>query len=279
MALTFRSNGVGGGLVSASWWNDYYNLMTGVMNDQPVTFGNNLTVNGSNGIMFNGKLGVSSVGDVLDASGTTLYLKAKTGGNFHFQDPNGTDQFILSSTNSSIQVNQWLGVRKISGTQLAEFKGDGTFCISGAFYESTNGSIATSPGQSMDSFDVAEVFPCDTHYEVGTIVCPGSDSRLYKCTHDNCPCAMVVSKVPGFGIGKPGDNENYIAMAGRVNVATAQDIPPRSMVCSDGRGGVRTLHTNEGSFVLGFTINSTSTIEGRPMVAIFLRPLFITMKG
>ena len=36
MPLTVRSNGTGGGIVSAAWWNDYYNLLTGAMNDQAV---------------------------------------------------------------------------------------------------------------------------------------------------------------------------------------------------------------------------------------------------
>ena len=38
MALTLRTNGSSGvNLVTASWWNDYYNLLTGVMQDQIVT--------------------------------------------------------------------------------------------------------------------------------------------------------------------------------------------------------------------------------------------------
>jgi hypothetical protein len=37
MALTLRSNGTNGGIVSAAWWNDYYDLLTGLMTDQIVT--------------------------------------------------------------------------------------------------------------------------------------------------------------------------------------------------------------------------------------------------
>lgn len=38
MALTLRGDGTGSAfLVSSGWWNDYYNLLTGVMTDQPVT--------------------------------------------------------------------------------------------------------------------------------------------------------------------------------------------------------------------------------------------------
>ena len=39
MALTLRTNGSAGvNLVTAQWWNDYYNLVTGAMSDQTVTF-------------------------------------------------------------------------------------------------------------------------------------------------------------------------------------------------------------------------------------------------
>jgi len=45
MALTLRTNGSSGiNLVSSIWWNDYYNLLTGVMNDQPVTVSSNLVL-------------------------------------------------------------------------------------------------------------------------------------------------------------------------------------------------------------------------------------------
>lgn len=50
MPLTVRQNGttVGGqpNNATASWWNDYYDLLTGAMTDQPVTLGNTLTVSG-----------------------------------------------------------------------------------------------------------------------------------------------------------------------------------------------------------------------------------------
>jgi hypothetical protein len=45
MALTLRTNGSGGSnLVGAAWWNDYYNLLTGVMTDQIVTLKTDLIV-------------------------------------------------------------------------------------------------------------------------------------------------------------------------------------------------------------------------------------------
>lgn len=44
MPLTNRSNGVAGGLISASWWNDYFSLFRGTMLDQPVQIDNPLTL-------------------------------------------------------------------------------------------------------------------------------------------------------------------------------------------------------------------------------------------
>lgn len=45
MALTFRTNGSSApNLVGAAWWNDYYNLLTGAMQDQEVTIQNNLVL-------------------------------------------------------------------------------------------------------------------------------------------------------------------------------------------------------------------------------------------
>jgi hypothetical protein len=56
MALTVRGDGTGGiYLVGSAWWNDYYDLLTGAMHDQPVelnyrpgsgTAGNTLTLKG-----------------------------------------------------------------------------------------------------------------------------------------------------------------------------------------------------------------------------------------
>lgn len=45
MALTLRSNGSGSSnLINASWFNDFYNLLTGAMTDQPVTLANTLSL-------------------------------------------------------------------------------------------------------------------------------------------------------------------------------------------------------------------------------------------
>jgi hypothetical protein len=43
LALTVRTNG---STITASWFNDYYNLLTGVMADQPVTITNTLISRG-----------------------------------------------------------------------------------------------------------------------------------------------------------------------------------------------------------------------------------------
>ena len=47
MALTVRTNGSSSpNIITASWWNDYYNLLTGSMQDQEITLKNMLTLVG-----------------------------------------------------------------------------------------------------------------------------------------------------------------------------------------------------------------------------------------
>lgn len=62
MALTQRVDGTGSvALVDATWWNEYYLLLTGQMTDQPVTIANNLTVKGQgNAFVWTGTLGGSN---------------------------------------------------------------------------------------------------------------------------------------------------------------------------------------------------------------------------
>src|SRR5271157_3547791 len=43
MALTQRTNGSGSAnIIQAAWWNDYYNLFTGAMSDQPIHIANSV---------------------------------------------------------------------------------------------------------------------------------------------------------------------------------------------------------------------------------------------
>lgn len=44
MALTRRGDGTGAAFqVNSAWWNDYYDLLTGAMTNQPVTIANTIT--------------------------------------------------------------------------------------------------------------------------------------------------------------------------------------------------------------------------------------------
>lgn len=62
MALTQRVDGTGSiALVDATWWNEYYLLLTGQMTDQPVTIANNLSVKGQgNYFNWNGTLNAAN---------------------------------------------------------------------------------------------------------------------------------------------------------------------------------------------------------------------------
>lgn len=284
MALTFRSNGLAGGLVSAAWWNDYYNLLTGVMTDQPITISNQMTLktgnaqfsilNGSGGTTFNvDNTGSVYVGDMIKwplrigEPGTANWIQfgRNTGDSIYYMQTNGTTSGF-----------GWY----VNTTKRMELKNNGTLVLT-ANYAST-GTFATSSNIAFDNFDVAEVFECDQQYPNGTVVCPGPDGsgKLVQCSHDNCYTPMVVSYKPGLGIGENNHPEgiHYIAIAGRVNIRTAQDIGPRQMVCSDGRGGVRTLKAGEASAVVGFTLNETSVVDGHSVVGVFLRPQFVTLR-
>lgn len=275
MALTLRSNGVGGGLVNSGWWNDYYNLLTGVMTDQPVVIANHLQLTGGNNhIKWGGMLGINTDGDVIDASQGALYLKSTAGQNIVMQNPNGTSIFAFKS--GTIEVQNWLGIRTFSGTKLGEFKGNGNLVIGGGTFQSAGGSVSTGAGGSFDSFDVAEIFHCDKPYPKGTVVCPGPNDKLTQCTHDNCHAAMILSETPGLGLGVPDAAEmtHYVALAGRVNALSKHTITPKQLLVSDGTGGVRPVNYGEPSFVLGFALNNSTNGQ----VGMFLRSIFVLLK-
>jgi hypothetical protein len=167
---------------------------------------------------------------------------------------------------------------KVAGVAKAEIKNSGNFLISGTQYQTSSGSVSTASGISFDAFDVGEVYPTDSLYPGGTVVCPGPNNQLTQCTHDNCFAALVVSPNPGLQLGTQTDSSAYIsgpaqqsiALAGRVNVKTAFDILPRTMIVSDGRGGVRAAASGEAAFVLGVTLNETSGAQ----VGIMLKSYF-----
>jgi hypothetical protein len=174
----------------------------------------------------------------------------------------------------------------VAATKKAEIRNNGNFVVSGTQFQTTSGSVSTASGQTFDAFDVAEVYPTDKAYTQGTVVCPKSDGSglLTRCTHDNCPCAMVVSPNPGLCLGSPNDpgetwradyddsraTQQAIAISGRVNVKTAFVLPPRTFVVSDGRGGVRAAAPGEQAHCLGYTLNRSEGAQ----VGIVLKAVF-----
>lgn len=169
-----------------------------------------------------------------------------------------------------------LGVKNNSGTKLMEVKSNGNLIISGTTYYTSQATAGYSSGGSFDSFDFAEVYPCDMAYPDGTVVCPGPDDKLTLCTHSNCNAAMILTPQAGYCIGER-DDENFIlpvALMGRVRVRTDQCIPRGALVVSDGRGGVRKIVPFEWAYTLGFALHET--VDG--MVGIFIRPQFCIVK-
>jgi hypothetical protein len=147
MALTLRTNGTGGGIVSAAWWNDYYNLLTGVMTDQAITLANTLT---AQHLMVSGTgvLGRTTAGDILDTdSNAALYLKAASGQAIHFQIPNGTDilqllagsgtlfKTLQSGAANGFTFQTWTGTANAGPLSIGgQFNGAASYVDAGGVY-------------------------------------------------------------------------------------------------------------------------------------------------
>ncbi len=180
-----------------------------------------------------------------------------------------------ASTPSYIKVGVAFGVKDKNNNPLMEVKSNGNLVAKGTI--GTNGGTGSvQTGQSFDTFDYAEIYPCDAPYSGGTIVCPGEHDRLTRCTHDGCHAALIISPEPGMCLGMAQVSLEYgvlpVALVGRVNATCdpTHAIRPRQLLCSDGRGGVRALRRGESAYVLGFALNSSA--DGR--VGLFIRPMF-----
>lgn len=99
----------------------------------------------------------------------------------------------------------------------------------------------------------------------GTVVCPNSSGVFAQCTHDNCPVAFVVSPDTQDSSGNTA-----IVQGGQVQVKTAFDLTPRTLVVSDGRGGVRAAASGEYAFVLGVVLSETAGAQ----VLLILRSFY-----
>lgn len=95
MALTLRTNGSSGvNLVTAQWWNDYYNLLTGSMTDQIVTLKTDV-------ILQSILSGTIAAPTLATAAGTTLGVGAY-GYFVTFVDNNGGETYVSYATTASI---------------------------------------------------------------------------------------------------------------------------------------------------------------------------------
>lgn len=264
-----------------------------------------LTPGSTYGLLISGGLiGKSSAGDIIDASGTTTYIKA-SGAFVEFQSPAGTelghfDQFKnLTIQGDCIQFNSYIGFKTIGGTKLAEIKNNGSFVISGTTYYTTQSTVNYAASATFDSFDFSEVYQVDQEYTAGTIVCP-SDTQtpiaydgtpqsalpiMSQCTHDACNLAGVIVSVPAFCAGAPnvpsmGDEydstqpmKQAVAHSGRIFMKTAYNLTGNTYVCSDGRGGVRACAAGEKVLALGVVISPT--VSG--MVPVMIRPTYVSL--
>lgn len=82
--LTLKSNGnSSANIVRADWWNDYYNLLTGIMKDQPVNISNNLILQAT----------------LATAPGSGAFCTAVSGGNLGI----GTYKYVTSFVTGGIE--------------------------------------------------------------------------------------------------------------------------------------------------------------------------------
>lgn len=249
--------------------------------------GGNITTDGAGNFTFGGRLTSGGVA-VFDATGYDTYVASRGSANVvHFLTGttevgsfSGSGLAIKrsnASTPSPIICGIALGIKNNNGVALFEIKSNGNAVVSGQY--TTTGSTATiATGATFDGFDYAEVYPCDRYYPGGTVVCPSEQDEgvLTRCTHDACHAALIVSSEPGSTLGGAQLSCEQgilaIALCGRINVATQEEVRSRALLCSDGAGGVRQIRAGEQGHALGFALNASA----HGSVGMMLRPLFIS---
>lgn len=119
-----------------------------------------LTTDGSGNILWAGKLGVSSAGDRLDASGGTTYVKAS--GEVHIQIPNGTDHAVFATSDLTINGSTArMMIHKVLADNFSLASGGAFFGQSGSwtrfstFTGTTTGTYNHGLGATPD-----HVMPC-----------------------------------------------------------------------------------------------------------------------
>src|SRR6266851_5780265 len=114
MPLIQRSNNTTQ-IVQASWWNQFVDLLTGAMSDQPVTINNTLIADKL--ASDNGKISTDGNGNlILNGGGAT---------GLHLNTANGT-------TPSWIQVGVAFGIKSNDNKKMMEIKNNGDLVIAGS---------------------------------------------------------------------------------------------------------------------------------------------------
>jgi hypothetical protein len=185
---------------------------------------------------------------------------------------NGDNGYIFRSSTGPILViqnaisgNNGVGFQRQDGTRIAEHKGNGDSV--------TVGSWLTGSG-NLDTFHVAETIEGDCPQD--HVMCPDDQGVMRWCEHEACPFAVVSCRQPGLGIGVEDDEgidahlpagSVWMALAGRVPIATNDQLTVRTWVTSNGKGGVRAA--KGGELAMGYALAST-TEWGR--VLVLLKP-------
>jgi hypothetical protein len=245
-----------------------------------IALSNGLNLNGGALNLFNGAQ-INAANLVFNGTGMLFASAVQLNGNLLLQPGNA------ATPSGIVTGNAGFGFKMNNGTRLLEVKSSGAGVLLGSW---------TTGGTGFDSFDIAESYYVDQIYPFGTVLCSNSDTMpipsdqsaynptLTKCTHDGCNECSIISQNPSNIMGQPNvpGTDGYdstqplaqpVALAGRIYVKTAYDIPARAYVCSDGRGGVRAVTSGEKIFALGVTLGPSS----QGIVPITLRNTFVSL--
>lgn len=156
MALTLRTNGTGGGIVSAAWWNDYYDLMTGTMTDQVVTLNYRPGTNDGNAsLKLKGDGNVpllkgydtnsSTITSTLDHSGNLTLSGTVVSAVMAAQPtavPASTTSYLYTKVNGESSGRSSLGIRS-DGSGNLRFGNNGTSYQTEMYTDGTNIVVST----------------------------------------------------------------------------------------------------------------------------------------
>jgi hypothetical protein len=233
MPLTLRTNGnASSNIIQASWFNDYYNLLTGQMYDQAVTLRPNLLLKSS-------MLSPAAITSATAATGTGLgigsyqYVYTVTGPDGHESLPSAAISATTTSGNQQVQVTIPSQPTGAGGVNLYRTKVGGStfYLIPGAIGLSAGGVTYTD--QTADtSLNTSVKPPIEPRYNGALILQNGVGSP------PALPTDILIIAADG-SIYSPG-HDLYVKTDTNINFQS----PNGTTVVQINSGGMDLLNTN-----------------------------------